>query len=146
MGFSAEFRPRASCRRESRVTPSTFPHCRRFIDLPNGAESFAKVFWFLQAQAHTEWLLKTTDVTVFRTKEAARAVDLTGALPLVSGNYLIIPRFQLAQMGASDWKGLELRREFLVPKNTALKDVFEVAREVHPTVTCVSMNVGVKKA
>jgi hypothetical protein len=120
------------------------------IGLPGIAQtalkSFDKLFGFLQAQAHTEWLLKMTDLPVFGTKEAATSVDRTSALPLVSGDYLIIPRYQLTQFESNDWKDLELRRGFLVPKNTPPKEIFVVAKDIHPTLTYISVNVDIKKA
>lgn len=107
--------------------------------------SFDKVFGYMQEQARTKWILKTPEVKVYATQEAAKEADVSAALPMVSGNYILVPRSQLAQLDSSEWKNFEYMRGWVVPKNTPQKQVYAAAEDTSKELTYVSLNIDVQK-
>jgi len=100
-----------------------------------------KVFGWWQATDKSDWLFKSVDSPVYATQEGKAALG-TGGLPLKTGQYLVIPRDQLADFGTAR-DNLELRDGYLVPHNTDPFNWPSSAMQQIPAVDYLSLHVQV---
>jgi hypothetical protein len=107
-------------------------------------KQFDKFFGYLQTrEAQANWLFQSQDVPVVVTKEA-RQRWFESAMPLVKGQYVVVPQSDLSAFGEG-MQNYELVNGLVVPRGTRRTDVVEAALSTAPGVTYMSIEVAVTK-
>jgi hypothetical protein len=112
-----------------------------------GALSAFTSFYAMIHPAGTTSIFQHMPVDVFATGPAWKNQASSVGLPLLSGDYVLVPRNQLDRIN-SHLGDLELQQGFVVPKGTSANDVFTVAADPSkvPDVTYVTVTAQVRPA
>jgi hypothetical protein len=112
-----------------------------------GALSAFTSFYATVHPAGTVPIFQHLPVDVFATGPAWKRQASSVGLPLLSGDYVLVPRNQLDRIN-SKIGGLELQQGFIVPKGTSSNDVYNVAADPSkvPDVTYVTVSAQVRPA
>lgn len=102
-----------------------------------------RVVGYLQAQEDSNWLFRSVENPIYATKEAKGKIG--SGIALRTGNYVVIPRDQLAKFGAVQ-STLEMKQGYLVKKGTSDFNVYDDALKQIPDVDYISLAIKVDKA
>src|SRR5271157_318652 len=94
-------------------------------------------------QPSTEFVFNSVPTRVLATATALKSTGGSRGLPLVPGNYVMVPRDQIRAFAAA-MSDHELRQGYVVPKGTPATKVYETALAAVPDVTYVTVNVGLR--
>lgn len=94
-------------------------------------------------QPSTKFVFNSVPTRVLATAKASKSIGGSRGLPLLAGNYVMVPRDQIRAFAAA-MSDHELRQGYVVPKNTPATNVYDTALTALPDVTHVTVNVGLR--